>query len=333
MTSTSFKATILFPGQGQQFVGMGADFPDDLLRYFQIADKVLQYPLSEIAFKGPASTLRLTENAQPAIVAYEMALFSKVKTILESEGVSIERVLGHSVGEYSALVAASTLSFHDAIKLVHLRGKYMQTAVPVGVGGMMAILKAPVSEIERACHECSDQSITVVPANYNCPDQVVISGHLEGCNRVVSWLEQNLPSDLRWKAIPLEVSAPFHSPLMAPASKQLLPHLSDTEFRPNQIPYIANIDATEYATSTSPDTIRHNLLKQVAGSVFWTQSIQKIDSVGTQRTLFIEVGPGKVLKGMVKKILPQADIISVCSANDLNELVKELVNVNSYYRI
>ncbi|MBF0312243.1 MAG: ACP S-malonyltransferase [Oligoflexia bacterium] len=316
------KITILFPGQGQQFVGMGNDFSPELKKYLKDADSILGYDLSKICSEGPADTLKLTANAQPAIIAYELALFSKVQAILENEGFVIERVLGHSVGEYAALVAAGSLTFQDALKLVHLRGKFMQEAVAVGVGSMVALLKVPVEVIEKGCQEVSTATEIVVPANYNDPDQVVVSGHKAACDRLCQWLEAegNVPAAIRYRAIPLEVSAPFHSPLMLSAADKLLPFLKESDLRPNIIPYIANIDATEYAAGTDANTIRSNLYRQIAGSVRFEQSVHSLPIY----TNMIEVGPGKVLKGMVKKILPSGTTLSVSEEKELAQLPEAL---------
>ncbi len=284
--------TLLFPGQGSQYVGMGESSRDE----YEIANKVLGYNLKEICVSGPNEELTLTKNAQPAIVTHSVALFRKLKPILDSENISIQRVLGHSVGEYSALVAAGSLKFEDAIRAVHLRGKYMQEAVPKGLGKMYALLKVPQDLIKQACEKASDDEYIVMPANFNEPEQTVISGHAKACEKALAWLEDHF--DGRVRAIELNVSAPFHSTLMKRAEEKLSIHLNTIEFAHLTIPYIANIDATEYGIESTPETIKNNLINQVCGSVLWSQSIASLP----EETKFIEVGPGKILSGLVKKI-------------------------------
>ncbi|MBF0359552.1 MAG: ACP S-malonyltransferase [Oligoflexia bacterium] len=347
MSGTTKKKSIIivFPGQGSQYVGMGKSFLSSensqykhLHEYFVRADRALSstidYPLSEIVFNGPQEKLKLTQNTQPALVTYEVALFSEVKKILDSKNIAIDFVLGHSVGEYSCLVAAEVLDFEDAVRVVNLRGKYMQEAVPVGVGKMIAILKVPEESVRSACIEASKSGDgvnceEVMPANYNDPDQIVISGHVAACDRVIKILEERVaPSRVRY--VPLEVSAPFHSTLMRPAAQRLESELQKIQFNKNKITYIANVDAKEYKVGSDPNIIRMNLVNQVAGSVLWSQSMKVPQSengnVDNQisEILCIEVGPGKVLKGMIKKIRPEMKVISVCDENSFSELIKEL---------
>jgi [acyl-carrier-protein] S-malonyltransferase len=286
------KVTLVFPGQGSQYVGMANNFKEE----FEFADKVLGYSLRDIAQNGPNDNLTLTQNTQPAIVAQSIGHFKKLQPILESKGVKIERVLGHSVGEYSALVAAGALTFEDALMAVHLRGKYMQEAVPEGKGKMWAILKVPEEKIRQACEAASEEGSIVMPANFNEPNPIVISGCKEACQRAVDWLGENIEGRLR--AIELNVSAPFHSSLMKPAEEKLSEHLKTVSFQNIHTPYVANIDAKEYGTDVSAETIRENLNKQVCGSVLWTHSISSLPA----DTKFIEVGPGKVLSGLIRKI-------------------------------
>ena len=281
--------TLLFPGQGSQYVGMAKG--ESLLA---TADSVLGYPLSEICMEGPEEKLKLTENTQPAIVTHSVALFLRLKPILLEKGIQIDRVLGHSVGEYSALVAAGALSFEDAVKAVNLRGKYMQEAVPEGKGKMFAILRVPGEMVANACEAVSDENEQVMCANFNDPTQVVISGHAGACEKAVNWLKENFEGKQMAKELP--VSAPFHSSLMKPAEEKLAQHLSTITFNENTLPYVANIDAKEYRTDGA--TIKNNLIKQVCGSVLWTQSMQSLPD----NTACIEVGPGKVLTGLNKRI-------------------------------
>jgi [acyl-carrier-protein] S-malonyltransferase len=288
--------TLIFPGQGSQYVGMGKNLWDEaeFKDYFTRADKII--PISSLCLNGPEDQLKLTEFTQPAIVTHSIALFNKLQNILRQRNIKIDRVLGHSVGEYSALVAAGVLKFEDAIHCVHLRGKYMQEAVAVGMGKMYAILRVPANIVAEACLAVSTSEQKVMPANYNEPGQIVISGHSGACDAAVEWLKNNYAG--KQMAIPLQVSAPFHSQLMLPAEKKLADVLTNVEFKSNEIPYIANIDAKEYATGTDADIIRENLIKQVCGSVLWYQSLEQLD----ENSVFIEVGPGKVLTGLNKKI-------------------------------
>ena len=309
------SVTLLFPGQGSQYVGMGKNLDHSL---FDKANAALGYDLKSIMFDGPEDDLKLTQNTQPAILNHSVALFHKVKTLLDSKGVKIDRVLGHSVGEYAALVAAGVLSLEDATKAVHLRGKYMQDAVPVGKGKMFAIMKVPADVIEQACKVSSQINSEVMPANYNDPSQIVISGESEACLRAVKWLEENYKEPHR--AVELNVSAPFHSSLMKPAADKLLAAFSEFKWNKNTLPYIANIDATEYAAGTETDKIIHNLYKQADGPVLWTQSIEKLPN----DTLCLEVGPGRVLMGLVRKINKDIKVISLDKEESFNELAEIL---------
>lgn len=311
----SKSVTLLFPGQGSQYVGMGKNLDHSL---FDKANTALGFDLKSIMFDGPEEELKLTQNTQPAILNHSVALFHKVKTLLDEKGVKIDRVLGHSVGEYAALVAAGVLSLEDATKAVHLRGKYMQDAVPVGRGKMFAIMKVPASIIEEACKVSSKLNSEVMPANYNDPSQIVISGESEACLRAVKWLEENFKEPHR--AVELNVSAPFHSSLMKPAADKLLSSFSEFTWHPNAIPYIANIDANEYKVGTGTDVIIHNLYKQADGPVLWTQSIEKLPN----DTLCLEVGPGRVLMGLVRKINKDIKVISLDKEESFNELAELL---------
>lgn len=313
------SVTLAFPGQGSQYVGMGSQLEGHpSYEFLARANDALGYSISKIMLEGPDEDLTLTKNTQPAILAHSVALFNKANEILTSKEIKIDRVLGHSVGEYAALVAANVLSFEDAVKAVHLRGKYMQEAVPAGAGKMYAIMKVPQEVIEKACAACSSESEQVMPANFNEPNQTVISGHASACDLAVKWIEDNYKEAHR--AIELNVSAPFHSSLMKPAAEQLKAHLDTVEFKENSYPYVANIDAKEYAPGTSADAIRDNLYKQVAGSVLWTQSIQALPD----DTVVLEVGPGRVLMGLLRKINRNIKVISLDKDGAFDELQEVL---------
>ena len=307
------SVTLLFPGQGSQYVGMGKEFGP-----FEIADNVLGHSLTKLMFEGPEDELKLTQNTQPAILNHSIALFNKVKKILDENGVKIDRVLGHSVGEYAALVAAGVLSLEDATKAVYLRGKFMQEAVPEGKGKMYAIMKVNEKKIKEACRASSNDEEQVMAANFNEPAQIVISGHAAACERAVKWLEENVEGTFR--AVELNVSAPFHSSLMKPAADKLSEAFNEFQFNTNSIPYIANVNAQEYGVETDPQKIRDNLIKQVDGPVLWTQSIQKLP----ENTLCLEVGPGRVLMGLVRKINRNIKVISLDKEGAFDDLLEEL---------
>ncbi len=290
--------TLIFPGQGSQYVGMGKslDSTSRAQDIFKMANEACDFDLKNLMFEGPEEELKLTENTQPAIVAHSVALFENLKIVLEKRNISIDRVLGHSVGEYSALVAAGSLQVKDAIKAVKNRGRFMQEATPEGVGKMYAMLRVPSEVVAKACLEVSTEDEQVMPANFNEPTQTVISGHAAACEKAIKWIEENFEG--RFRAMELSVSAPFHSSLMKPAEKNLKSFLETIQLSENTLPYITNIDAKVKSPGTSVDQIKENLIQQVCGSVLWSQSISSLPS----DTVFIEVGPGKVLKGLNKKI-------------------------------
>ncbi len=297
------KVTIVFPGQGTQYVGMGKLFSAEA--HFERANKATGFDLQKMMLEGPAEDLKLTENTQPAIVAHSLMMFDRLKPMLEQKNIQIERVLGHSVGEYAALAAAEVFTFEDAVKAVHFRGKYMQEASPAGKGTMYAILKQDEKVIIEACESASTSDEKVSPANFNEPTQIVISGDKFACERAIRLMEEK--TGARVKAIELQVSAPFHCALMKPAEIKLKAVLDQIVFHPLKYNYIANVDAKEYLTDTNPLTMKENLLKQVCGSVYWTQSIQTL----ADDTIILECGPGKVLAGLIKKINPNLKVISL----------------------
>ena len=233
------KVTLIFPGQGSQYVGMAKNLTNikesnDIL---QKANSAVDMDLTGLMFEGPEEELKLTQNTQPAIVTHSIALFNHLQQILKKEGFEIEQVLGHSVGEYSALVAAEVLSIEDALKAVKNRGLFMQEAAPSGVGSMYAILRVPGELVSKACSIVSSEDNLVNAANFNEPTQTVISGQVEACKKVIAWLEENF--DGRMRAIELKISAPFHSQLMKPAEKKLAEFLKTLTLKENTIHYIA----------------------------------------------------------------------------------------------
>lgn len=298
--------TLCFPGQGSQYVGMGKQFNQES-KSFEIlrkADQAIDLNLTQLMFEGPSEKLKETCITQPAIVAYSVAMFEKLRSKLDHYQLQIDAVLGHSVGEYSALVASGALKLEDAIELVHHRGKFMQEATPVGVGTMVAILRANSEIISWACQEASTSESIVSPANFNDPKQTVISGHKEACIRAQELIKEK---ESKMRAIELQVSAPFHCPLMAPAAEKLAKLLQKIPFEPLQYPYIANIDAQKYSQQTNAETIKNNLVEQICGSVLWSQSILASNT----QSLYIDMGPGKVLSGLIKKISPESLILSL----------------------
>jgi [acyl-carrier-protein] S-malonyltransferase len=307
------SVTLLFPGQGSQYVGMGKNLDHDL---YDKGNEILGYDLKKLMHEGPEEELKLTHNTQPAILKHSITILNHLLPVLQKHNIKIDRVLGHSVGEYAALVAAGVLSPYDAIHAVHLRGKYMQEAVPVGSGKMFAILKVPADIVEQACKAVSLSASEVMPANFNDPSQIVISGESQACLRAVAWLEENYKEAHR--AMELNVSAPFHSSLMKPAADQLKAAFAKFKWHENKIPYIANIDAAFYAEGTNPETIINNLYHQAYGPVLWTQSIEKLSS----DTLCLEVGPGKVLMGLVRKINKDIKVIPLDKEDAFIELEK-----------
>ena len=296
------SVTLLFPGQGSQYVGMGKNLENSFL---EEVDHALGFSLSLIMCDGPEEELTLTANAQPAILAHSIALYSRLKPLLDESGTFIERVLGHSVGEYAALVVAGALDFKDALRAVHWRGKFMQEATPAGSGTMIAVLNVPNESILHACEKSSTHENKAMPANYNTPSQVVISGHTQACHQAIQWLKEHY--DRPFRSIELKVSAPFHSSLMNPAAEKLKEKFHQLTFRTTQYPYIANVNATQYPAGTAASLIENNLVKQVAAPVLWFQSMQRIPP----GSLCLECGPGKTLMGMANKIEQTLDVIAL----------------------
>jgi [acyl-carrier-protein] S-malonyltransferase len=285
------QIAFVFPGQGSQTAGMGKalhDSSEAARAVFAEADAVLGFPLSQLCFQGPDEQLKLTENTQPAILAVSTAAFR----VLSEAGVRPDFVAGHSLGEYSALVAANALSLADALRVVRKRGSYMQESVPVGQGAMAAILGMTTDQVEALCREAA-QGEVLSPANLNSPSQIVIAGTSSAVDRAL----QLAKAQGAKRALLLPVSAPFHCALMRPAQQRLAKDLGEISFRDPEPPLINNADAAELR---SGGTIASSLSRQVCSPVRWTESIQKLISAGVQ--LFVEVGPGKVLGGLIRQI-------------------------------
>lgn len=285
------KLAFVFPGQGSQSVGMGQGFAEKLLKE---ASLVLGFDLLKICFEGPEDELKKTHISQPAILTVSIAALE----LLKSKGVKADVVAGHSLGEYSALVAAGSISFSDAVKLVHLRGQFMQDAIPLGVGAMAAVLNLPYEKVLECCKTAQSKGVVEL-ANFNSPDQIVISGVKEAVEEASRLCKEAGAK----RVIPLAVSAPFHSSLMKPAAEKLKIELDKVSFKNADISVVANVNAE---TEISADQIKDNLYKQVVGSVLWVDSVKKMISMGV--TTFIEVGPGKVLSGLIKKIDPSVEV-------------------------
>jgi [acyl-carrier-protein] S-malonyltransferase len=296
----------LFPGQGSQKIGMGKGLADTYpacRQTFDEADAALGEPLSQLCFDGPEDQLTLTRNAQPAILAASIAAFR----LLASKGLRPDIVAGHSLGEYSANVAAGTMTFADAVRIVRRRGAYMQDAVPVGTGGMAAILGLDVDKVLQACAEAADGQV-VSPANMNGPGQVVIAGHRDAVARA----GQRAKSLGAKRVIPLPVSAPFHCALMKPAEERLAPELRALTVREPLMPIVANVDAEPKRTSAAAIEA---LIAQVSSPVRWEDVMRRLASEGV--TTYVEVGPGTVLTGLVRKIHGGVTAVSFGVPDDL----------------
>jgi [acyl-carrier-protein] S-malonyltransferase len=297
-TATTPTIALLFPGQGSQSVGMGRalyDASPAARAVFQEADDALGFPLSDIIFNGPEDTLKLTEHTQPAILTVSIAALRVLEPELAARNLSIAYAAGHSLGEYSAHVAAHTFSFADAVRTVRARGQFMQSAVPSGQGAMAAILGLNLPDIEATCAGVTIEATygVVTTANLNSPDQTVISGSVAAVTRAAE-----LCKELGAKrTVMLPVSGPFHSPLMMPAQRQLEHQLESITFHHPRFPVACNADARLLLNA---DAIRDALIRQVTGAVRWVECIQQLQLSNV--THYIEVGPGKVLTGLNRQI-------------------------------
>lgn len=308
------KTAYIFPGQGSQAIGMGKDLFDNFTaarEVFEAADDALGFSLSDMCFSGDEADLQLTANTQPAMLTASVAAFHAAM----AEGMPVpDFVAGHSLGEYSALVAAGVLDFADAVQTVRKRGTYMQEAVPVGVGAMAAILGLDVATIEAGCAEAAQGQICS-PANINSPSQVVVAGNTEAVDRACEILKEKGAK----RAIKLNVSAPFHCALMMPAQERLASDLAKLEYGEFEFPIFHNVDA---AANSDSSVVAVNLTQQVSSPVRWLQTIENMRANGVEK--FIEIGPGKVLTGLVRQIDKEAVYANIENTDSLRNTLETL---------
>ena len=305
------KVAFLFPGQGAQYVGMGKELAEQhpsVARMFEQANDLLGFDLTHLCWEGPEEELKKTANQQPAILTVSAACLS----LLTEAGIRPDVVAGLSLGEYSALVAAGVLTFEQAVPLVRKRGTYMQEAVPMGVGGMAAILGMETDALDQICAEVRQETgLLVEGANYNCPGQVVVSGHIPAVERVMARV-----SESGGKAVKLSVTAPFHSELLKPAGDMLAEALASVELLGARVPVVANVTA-DYVTEAP--AIRDLLIRQVYSPVRWEESVRRMIADGVD--LFIEVGPSRALSGFMKKIDRKLQIFNIEDAASLGKVL------------
>lgn len=307
------KIAFIYPGQGSQTVGMGETFLSDARSrgFFDEADKALGMKLSTLMLEGPAEELTLTYNAQPAL----LTVSSMITERLAREGIVPSYTAGHSLGEYSALVASGVIKFENAVEIVHKRGLFMNDAVPAGKGTMAAILGMDAKELEEVTNHVTDTVGVVQLANLNSPGQIVISGTKAGVEEACRLAKENGAK----RAIPLDVSGPFHSELMRPASQDLSEVLSKAFLMNANVPVVANVTAE---TETNAAQIQDLLVRQLYSPVLWEQSVRKMIELGV--TVFVEIGPGKVLSGLVKKIDRSVTVLPVNDVESCEKVIEEL---------
>lgn len=304
------QLAFIFPGQGAQVVGMGKDLAENFAvarNTFAEANDALGFDLQKLCFEGPLEELTKTEFTQPALLTHSIAAF---RVFEEEFGITPQYLAGHSLGEYSALVAAGALNFADAVKLVHKRGQFMQEAVPVGVGAMAAIMKLDSESIERVCREISTSGDIVCNANYNAPEQIVISGHKSAVEKAGKRLEE-MGASVKM----LNVSAPFHSPLMHPAAERMFTELKQVSYKALKWPVVANVTAKPYNSS---EEIAEMLAKQIDSPVRWFESVAFMYKAGINRA--IEIGPGNVLKNLMKRSFPGVSVFQLGQTAHIEEI-------------
>lgn len=306
------KRVLLFPGQGSQRVGMGADFAKTFLsarRIYEKADQLLGYSISKLCFEGPLEQLSRTKYTQPAVLTTSIAIFE----VLREHGITYEAVAGHSLGEYSALVAAGVLSFEDALKIVQKRAELMDSATSPGEGGMVAVLGLDRKKVEEIC-ETARAKGTVEPANYNAPRQIVISGTREGLAEA-----SQLARQAGARVVTLAVSGPFHSSLMKGVGESFKRYLNGFDFKKPEIAAVVMNVTGDYVSE--PERIRDYLVEQVSSPVCWEQMIKRLFSDGF--TDFVEVGPGQVLCGLVRRIVSNCNVANVEDLASLEKVLAE----------
>jgi [acyl-carrier-protein] S-malonyltransferase len=308
------NTAFVFPGQGSQYAGMGKDVAEKYpaaRKVFDDIDAALGYSISQLCFEGPEDQLKLTQNTQPAI----LAVSSAIHAVLEERGVTRrDLVAGHSLGEYSAIVSVGGLTPAEAAKIVHLRGTFMQQAVPVGAGAMAALIGPSVEDAKAICEEAAQGEVVSV-ANINAPGQIVIAGTKAGVDRAIDIAKKR---GVR-RALPLPVSAPFHCELMKPAEERLKPILDEAPFKDLWFSLVSNVDASPIGTAHA---VRNALVRQVASPVRWVESVQKMIEMGVRR--FVEIGPGNVLTGLVKRIDASVELINVSDAASIESLTEKM---------
>ncbi len=307
------KIAFLFPGQGSQSVGMAQELAQNFVEartIFDTADEKLGISLSSIIFEGPEEDLKRTENTQPALLTASIAVLE----VFKKYGIEADYAAGHSLGEYSALVASGSLSFEDAVYAVRQRGLFMEEAVPTGVGAMSAILGMKQEELEAITEKVTENGHAVQVANLNCPGQIVISGTAQGVADASSLAKENGA-----KVIPLQVSGPFHSSLMEPAAEKMQDVLDSITIQDAEIPVLANVSAKPV---TDAGEIKEKLIKQIYSPVRWEETINELMALGVDT--FIEIGPGKVLSGLVKKVNRRANVIAISDEATINAAAEKL---------
>ncbi|MGI8784020.1 MAG: ACP S-malonyltransferase [Acidobacteriota bacterium] len=307
------KIAFVFPGQGSQVPGMGKDIFEkrpEARQVFETADSALGFDLSRLCFEGPEDQLQLTANTQPSILTTSVALLRAA----EKSGLRADLLAGHSLGEYTALVASGAISFEEAVTTVRRRGEFMQQAVPVGTGAMAAILGLDAQAVEGACKEAAHGEV-VAPANLNSPEQTVIAGHKAAVERAVEIAKEKGAR----RAMLLSVSAPFHCELMLPAQKQLEKVLRGLKWGKLNIPIVTNADAQLVVEAADA---QNALIRQVSSPVRWSESVLALNQAGAD--VFVEIGPGKVLAGLIKRVVREVRVFNISDEASLDATVSEL---------